>query len=145
MNRKKTNYKQIGFIFFIIVGISAIGGLLGGSRYYYNFLNALFYISGFLIILSGFRFVHQRGGYKFFSYVVYNTKKIFRLSSISKKNDFVDQKEEELLGNKSKKNQKKEKKLEDFINQKIDIKSTNTNMFVASFLTLILSFVLVFV
>ncbi len=152
MKNKNKTLKYTAFSFFFIVGVSAIFGTLGSRSWYDNFINSLFYISGVVMIISGFRWIYQKGGFKFFGYMVYKARQVFKVSSLSNRKDFIDQKEEELedylnekaKGVKSKDSKKKsEKTIEDFIEAKIDVKQTNTAMFISSILTLLLSFVLV--
>ncbi len=143
--------KYTFFSFFFIVGVAAIFGALGSKAWYFNFVNSLFYLSGIVLIISGFRWIYQRGGFKFFGYMVYKAKQVFKISSLSNRKDFIDQKEEELddylnekyQGIKSQNKKKKEKTIEDFIDKKIDVQQTNTAMFISSIMTLILSFLLV--
>lgn len=61
-------------------------------NFFVSFINALFTISGVLMVYSGFRHLYDLGAYRTYALVLYKFKKRFSMSSISRRDSYVEEK-----------------------------------------------------
>lgn len=70
-----------GFLIYMaVVTAFAAGIALFGGIYEYEIINNIFYLSGILMAICGFRWIHEQGGY---SAITYGFAKLFRNSKKS--------------------------------------------------------------
>lgn len=150
--------KNSGRKFLLSYLITAAALLIASSFYgafqpYFllGFVDGLFSFSGILLVLSGFRYLNNLGAYRIYALILYKFKRLFSVSSLSKREAYIEEKTMESFTEEGKappqqKNDenKKEKSYEDFAYQPVTKDDAVSSMFYSGLTLFLISIILGF-
>lgn len=82
---------QILIISSAIVAASLIYALFQ-PYFLLGFVDALFSFSGIVLVISGFRYLNNLGAYRIYELILYKFKRLFSVSSLSKREAYIEEK-----------------------------------------------------
>ncbi|MCK8059337.1 MULTISPECIES: DUF3899 domain-containing protein [unclassified Fusibacter] len=133
-------FRQSLMISAVMIGLSALLSILKAD-FIKETLNSMFIIAGICVVVSGFKFMHERGAFRFMSYSFYKSGRAVGLTGRSKRSEYVDRMEHEAGVEPHQLNsRRKEKELDDFILNEIPSWGFTNALFYSSLLVLFLSF-----
>lgn len=142
------SFKKYILILLGIVTLSLVSSLFSG-RILHQFINHLFLISIVLCVLSGFRWLYERGMFRFNNYAFYKVGKFLGVGGPSKKTRYVESVERDMISKPTSNNDKptdqdNEKGVEDFILNELPAWGFTGSLFAASISGLLLTFIISF-